>query len=480
MRAKRHDAFISYNSADSSQVHSLAQVLRDQENISCWLDVWSIIPGTPWQEALESALARSSVIIVAVGRAGLGPWHYEELRSALELRVERAGEQRRVITVLLPGATQKIVDELPRFLRRLAWVDLRDGLVSPAFARLVSGIRGEQPGYQDTNRVEPHRTVRLTAREINVIKTVKSATESIRKWARSTQNDDGGFPSDSAGSYSCTWSTAGLLWALQNAGEEPHETWMKRALTWVLDNRNDDGGTPQVVRGDPSLTDATAQTLLACAGAAASFGDRQSSPSIDSLTDWLLTRQQGSGGWNWRPGPEKAWTAPTVFALLALRSVDTGRSDVSEAIGGGASWLQEARNQDLGWGSQYRTPSRPPLSGLAVFCLAELGLTEVATESAHYLRATQSRTGHWVSGIDRPHGLSIIRFGDAYGVLGLASCTALKESTELRRGITALLGSFQGNHFQYEGTPLHTWPTRDGLLGLAAVINSVDGHVDTH
>lgn len=468
-----HDVFISYNSADSSQVHSLAQELRERENIVCWLDVWSIVPGTPWQEALESALVNSQVVIVAIGRAGLGPWHYEELRNALELRVEKTAEQRRVITVLLPGVTQEILDNLPRFLRRLAWVDFREGFTPNSFARLVAGIRGRQPGYSESHKARPQKGARLTSREIMVANSAQSAVDAIRKWARRVQNDDGGFPSDNAGSYSCTWATAGLLWALQRAGEDSTQTWMKRALTWILDNRNDDGGTPQVVRGDPSVTDATAQTLLACTGATLPVSSGPNAASVDSLVDWLLTRQHGSGGWSWRPGSEKPWTASTAFALLALRSVNADRNDINEALHGGESWLREGRNLDLGWGSQHDTPSNPALSGLAMFCLAELGHSELAAESLYFLRQAQDTNGHWAPSIDRPHGMSIIRFGDAYGALGFASCARLKESAELRKGTAALLRSFKGDHFQYEDTALHTWPTRDGLLGLSAILSSL-------
>src|SRR5262249_34900213 len=43
-----------------------------------------------------------------------------------------------VVPVLLPGAT--LPEQLPRFLRRLTWVDLRSD--AEAFHRLVAGIRG--------------------------------------------------------------------------------------------------------------------------------------------------------------------------------------------------------------------------------------------------------------------------------------------------------------------------------------------------
>ena len=63
------------------------------------------------------------------------------MRSALEERVR--DKSRRVIPVLLPGAPDPREKPLPRFLRRLTWVDFRAGLDDEdAFQRLVAGIRG--------------------------------------------------------------------------------------------------------------------------------------------------------------------------------------------------------------------------------------------------------------------------------------------------------------------------------------------------
>jgi len=67
------------------------------------------------------------------------------MRSALDERVR--DKSLRVIPVLLPGADPKDEKTLPRFLRRLTWVDFRAGIDDrDAFRRLVAGIRGEAPG----------------------------------------------------------------------------------------------------------------------------------------------------------------------------------------------------------------------------------------------------------------------------------------------------------------------------------------------
>jgi hypothetical protein len=63
-------AFLSHNSADKPAVEELARRFA-KEGIQAWLDKWHLIPGDPWQPAIEKALAesRSSLSI----RAALAP-----------------------------------------------------------------------------------------------------------------------------------------------------------------------------------------------------------------------------------------------------------------------------------------------------------------------------------------------------------------------------------------------------------------------
>jgi hypothetical protein len=102
----RYDVFLSHNSADKPAVEELARQLV-KAGIQPWLDTWNLIPGEPFQEAIEEALDRCATCGVFVGPSGTGPWQNEEMRAAIQRRVEerRAGEcPFRVIPVLLPGA----------------------------------------------------------------------------------------------------------------------------------------------------------------------------------------------------------------------------------------------------------------------------------------------------------------------------------------------------------------------------------------
>jgi hypothetical protein len=78
------------------------------------------------------------------------------MRSALEARV--SNKERRVIPVLLPGAPDSQELELPRFLRRLTWVDFRAGLEDQnALYHLYCGIQGISPGAVKTEGEEEAR-----------------------------------------------------------------------------------------------------------------------------------------------------------------------------------------------------------------------------------------------------------------------------------------------------------------------------------
>jgi hypothetical protein len=139
-----YDVFLSHNSTDKPAVEELARRLVNA-GIQPWLDKWNLVPGEPWQEGLKEALDACQTVAVFLGPTGISPWENEEMRLALEERVR--DKSRRVIPVLLPGAPDPREKPLPRFLRRLTWVDFRRGLDDEdAFQRLVAGIHGVAPG----------------------------------------------------------------------------------------------------------------------------------------------------------------------------------------------------------------------------------------------------------------------------------------------------------------------------------------------
>ena len=160
-----YDVFLSHSSNDETVVEELARRLRG-DGLSLFLDKWDLVPGKPWQEALEKALDDSHTCAVFLGKK-LGPWQKEEMRTALDERV-RNGDFR-VIPVLLPGARRPSEKNLPRFLRRLTWVDFRGGPGDDdAFHRLVCGIRGTPPDDRSTQAWAPPYSAKFLPRHFFV------------------------------------------------------------------------------------------------------------------------------------------------------------------------------------------------------------------------------------------------------------------------------------------------------------------------
>jgi hypothetical protein len=136
---KSFDIFLSHNSKDKPAVRELAAALRAR-GLKVWLDEWELVPGRPWEEALEEIIETTRSSAVLVGKDGFGPWHDTEMRSCLAEFVDR---KLPVIPVLLPGAPE--MPRLPLFLKRFTWVDLREGLTEEGLDRLMWGATGSRP-----------------------------------------------------------------------------------------------------------------------------------------------------------------------------------------------------------------------------------------------------------------------------------------------------------------------------------------------
>jgi TIR domain len=127
--------FLSHSTADKPVVEELARRLREKEEIQAWLDKWNLIPGAPWQPAIEDALKECESCAVFVGPEGLGPWQTEEMRLAINRRVCDSKQRFRVIRVLLLGAKR---ESLPALLVNTTWVEFRDSIDdSDAFRQLA-------------------------------------------------------------------------------------------------------------------------------------------------------------------------------------------------------------------------------------------------------------------------------------------------------------------------------------------------------
>lgn len=133
------DVFLCHNSNDKPTVRELGEALK-KRGLKVWLDEWELIPGRPWQEALEKTIETIKAAAVCVGKDGLGPWQNREMRGCLSEFVDRSLP---VIPVLLPTATT--MPTLPLFLKQFTWVDLRGGLTDEGLSLIEWGIRGKKP-----------------------------------------------------------------------------------------------------------------------------------------------------------------------------------------------------------------------------------------------------------------------------------------------------------------------------------------------
>ncbi len=140
------DVFLSHNSQDKPIVRELAEKLNSR-NLRVWLDEEQLVPGRPWQKALETVIETIGAAAVLIGKTGLGPWEEPEMWACLNEFVRRGLP---VIPVLLPGAPA--IPKLPLFLQAFTWVDLRDGLTDSGLENLawgITGIKSGQPSRPD-------------------------------------------------------------------------------------------------------------------------------------------------------------------------------------------------------------------------------------------------------------------------------------------------------------------------------------------
>lgn len=165
------DVFLSHNSKDKPAVKELAMEL-EKHNLQVWLDERELVPGRPWREELEKIIETTRTAAILVGKDGLGPWEIPEMDLCLNECVKR---QMSVIPVLLPGASAK--PELPLFLQRFTWVDLRGGLTEEGLGRLILGITGINPSQ--STRIATNTT------RLNLFTGNLSDSEPPLKWIKS-------------------------------------------------------------------------------------------------------------------------------------------------------------------------------------------------------------------------------------------------------------------------------------------------------
>jgi len=132
------DVFLSYVSHDKSAARKIAEALA-AHGLKVWFDEWNIVPGRPWQDLLEEAIANSNAAVIIIGETGLGPWQQREMQACLAYAVS---ERRPVIPVYAPSAAHT---ELPVFLRQFTAIQIKswsDNDLEEALRKIVWGVTG--------------------------------------------------------------------------------------------------------------------------------------------------------------------------------------------------------------------------------------------------------------------------------------------------------------------------------------------------
>lgn len=125
--------FLSYASEDELDVRGLQQQLAD-ERIGCWLDADEILPGQVWDDAIRSAIGRSSHAIVCLSTR----WTEKRgfVQQELDLILEEVKRQPQGAIYLIPVRLEPC--DVPDRLRRWQSVDL---FRSGGFVRLLDALR---------------------------------------------------------------------------------------------------------------------------------------------------------------------------------------------------------------------------------------------------------------------------------------------------------------------------------------------------
>ena len=132
------DVFLCHNSQNKETIKCIGNQLKEF-GLLPWLDEWEIVPGRPWQDALEKQIKNIKSVAVFIGPEGIGPWQHSEMNAFLRKFHQK---QIPIIPVILP--TCQKTPKLPVFLEGFHWVDFRKESPNP-YHQLLWGVTGTKP-----------------------------------------------------------------------------------------------------------------------------------------------------------------------------------------------------------------------------------------------------------------------------------------------------------------------------------------------
>jgi hypothetical protein len=207
---------------------------------------------------------------------------------------------------------------------------------------------------------------------------------------------------------------------------------LNRARRWLIERQRADGGWAPNPVVDTS-TWVTSVAVLALQRAGWPMKARKAgcewlvgqAPATNSWLYRLLEKLQPAsarttqGGTPWYPGTA-AWIGPTVFSVLALRSLCENTSDcrIQEFIEASRNYLLSRRCKDGGWnhgGSRYRSEnsrSYPEMTGLALLAFPP--------NPGQWLAKSLARAQEHLAAPESMQGLCWLQVGLAYHNVAIA------------------------------------------------------------
>ncbi len=142
--APAYHVFISHSRAQRDWVEALGRNLLSAGK-SVFLDVWRLVPGRDWVQGLRDGLAscRAAILVVSPEALDSG-WVREEYEVLRRRRSQDPG------FAIIPVVLTDVPADSP-FAGDIQWVDFRTVEEQKvAFARLLAGLEGREPGLSPT------------------------------------------------------------------------------------------------------------------------------------------------------------------------------------------------------------------------------------------------------------------------------------------------------------------------------------------
>jgi TolB-like protein len=142
------DVFVSYASQDAAAAQIIVAEL-EHAAVRCWIAPRDVPPGGLYADAIIRAINGAKMVVVVLSEHAVGSSHVGK-------EIERASSKQRPIIAVRTDATP-LTPALEYFLSESQWIDLAEGGLDAACARLIEAVRRlhAHPGTPTPRAFEP-------------------------------------------------------------------------------------------------------------------------------------------------------------------------------------------------------------------------------------------------------------------------------------------------------------------------------------